>query len=273
MFLELPMERTMLRRPLRFASFLAPSLLPVYQAIAAHVGRRLDRPVEWFVGEHYEELARADVSFVCGLAYIELAHTLGLEAVAAPVLRGERYGGRPIYFSDVIVRRESRFRTFHDLRGCSWSFNEPLSQSGYGVTRYHLVRLRETAGFFGKVIEAGFHSRSLDLVCRGQVDASAIDSHVLALALREQPELNEQIRVLGSLGPSTIQPVVVGTWLPPTLRGRIQAAVVDMVEEETGRSWLARGLIERFVPRRDSDYDDLRRMRRTCVAAGFLTLR
>jgi phosphonate transport system substrate-binding protein len=263
----------MMGRPLRFASFLAPSLLPVYGAIAAHVGQRLGLPVELFVGERYEELAWADVSFVCGLAYIEMAPTLGLGAIAAPILRGERYGGRAVYFSDVIVRRESPFRTFHDLRGCSWSFNEPLSQSGYGVTRYHLVRLGETAGFFGKVIEAGFHHRSLDLVCQGVVDASAIDSHVLALTLRDQPELTEQIHVLDSLGPSTIQPVVVGTWLPRLLRSRIQAALVDMVEDEVGRALLALGLIERFVPRTDADYDDLRCMRSACVAANFLTLR
>jgi len=39
--------------------------------------------------------------------------------IAAPVLMGERYHDRPLYFSDVIVDRDSRFRSFLDLRGRS----------------------------------------------------------------------------------------------------------------------------------------------------------
>jgi len=92
------------------------------------------------------------------------------------VLDGDRYGGRPIYFSDVIVHRDSAFRSFADLRGRSWAYNEPLSHSGYGITRYHLLRMGETGGYFGEVIEAGFHEESIRMVARGEVHASAIDS-------------------------------------------------------------------------------------------------
>jgi hypothetical protein len=76
--------------------------------------------------------------------------------VAAPVLQGARYGGLPIYFSDVIVHADSGISSFSELRGRTWAYNEPLSQSGYGVTRYHLLSIGETGGFFGEVIEAGF---------------------------------------------------------------------------------------------------------------------
>src|SRR5262249_41055561 len=152
---------------------------------------------ELVIGDDYAQLADADVSFVCGLAYIELCGPGGLplEPVAAPVLSGKRYRGRPVYYSDVVVRRESRFRSFSDLEGATWCYNEPLSHSGYGVTRYHLVRLGRTGGFFGRVFEAGFHQRSIRLVRTGNVDASAIDSHVLALALREEPALARELRV------------------------------------------------------------------------------
>src|SRR5262249_17618910 len=149
-------------------------------------------PTELFVGTSYEQMTEcADGGFLCGLAYVELnaGPERLLEALAAPVLRGERYGGRPGYFSDVIVRRDSPVRTFADLRGRSWSYNEPWSHSGYGITRYHLVRLGQTRGFFGKVVDAGFHKRSLELVCTGEVDASAVDSQVLAVALHNEPGL------------------------------------------------------------------------------------
>ncbi len=265
----------MIARPLRFASFLAPDLLPVYRLVARHVGERLGLLTDLFVGDDYAQLADADVSFVCGLAYVELAGPGGLplEAIAAPVLEGERYGGMPIYFSDVIVRRDSPFRCFADLRGRSWSYNEPRSHSGYGVTRHHLVRLGETNGYFGRVVEAGWHQRSIRLVATGEVDASAIDSQVLALAVRARPELSERLRIIDALGPSTIQPVVAGTWLSPALRADVQGVLLEMGEQTGLRAQMARGMIERFVKVEDGSYDDLRRMRAECAAAGLLTLR
>ena len=44
-------------------------------------------------------------------------------------------------------------------------------------------------GFFARVVEAGFHQRAIRLVAAGVVDAAAIDSQVLAVELRDHPEL------------------------------------------------------------------------------------
>jgi phosphonate transport system substrate-binding protein len=265
----------MIRRLVRFATFLAPAMQPVYEFIAHHVGERLGVATELVVGECYDELADVDVSFVCGLAYIELCGPcrLPLSPIAAPVLTGQRYGGQPIYFSDVIVRRESAFLSFTDLRGKSWCFNECLSHSGYGVTRFRLVELGQTAGFFGQVVESGYHARSINLVRTGEIDASAIDSHVLALAVRDDPSILDEVRIIDTLGPSTIQPVVVADWLPEDLRDGIRRVLVEMTDDVTARPWLDRGLIARFAPADDSSYDDLRRMKSACEEAGFLTLR
>ena len=198
---------------LRFGTFLAPNMLPVYEAVAAEVGRRLGVQTELVVETDYEACANDEneVCFVCSLPYVEFERR-GIAPsvpVAAPVLHGERYGGKPVYFSDVIVRADSPFRSFLDLRGHSWAYNEPLSHSGYGITRYHLLELGETHGFFSEVIEAGFHETAIRLVACGEVAGSAIDSQVLAVALRDDPSLAQSLRVVDSLGPSTIQPVAV----------------------------------------------------------------
>lgn len=262
---------------LRFGTYLAPNVLPVYEAITEHVGRRLGVETELVVETSYDSCERDenDVCFVCSLPYVtfERRGISPAEPVAAPVLRGARYGGRPIYFSDVIVHRDSSFRSFADLRGASWAFNEPLSHSGYGVTRYHLVRLGETAGYFGRVVESGFHQESIRLVARGDVDASAIDSQVLAVALRDNAELRERLRVIDALGPSTIQPVAVSKRLPPELRESVRRALVEMDADPEARSGLARGLVERLVPVGPGDYDDIRMMLDAVEAAGFTVLR
>jgi phosphonate transport system substrate-binding protein len=262
---------------LRFGTYLAPNIMPVYETVAEEVGRRLGIATELVVETDYASCAedRNEVCFICSLPYVEFERQ-GLAPavpVAAPVLEGDRYGGRPVYFSDVVVRADSPFRSFLDLRGRSWAYNEPLSHSGYGITRYHLVQLGETHGFFGEVVEAGFHEESMRLVAAGEVDASAIDSQVLAVALRDDPDLAASLRVIDSLGPSTIQPVAVSRRVAPELRDAIVGVLVSLHETPGVRERLAVGLVERFVPVDASSYDDIRRMRDACEAAGFLEIR
>ena len=168
--------------------------------------------------------ARPDVGPASGGVVPERApRSLRLPNTAAPVLEGARYGGRPIYFSDVIVHVDSPFRSFLDLRGHSWAYNEPLSHSGYGITRYHLLELRRDA----RLLQRGDRSRlprDVDerLVAAGEVDASAVDSQVLAVAMRDDVSLARSLRVIDALGPSTIQPVAVSKRVPAERRREIQ---------------------------------------------------
>jgi phosphonate transport system substrate-binding protein len=262
---------------LRFGTYLAPNMLPVYRAITEEVGRRLGIETELVVETDYESCAedKNEVCFVCSLPYVEFERQGVSPAVpvAAPVLEGERYGDRPVYFSDVIVHRDSPFDSFLDLRGRSWAYNEPLSHSGYGITRYHLVRIGETHGFFGEVIEAGFHEESIRMVAAREVDASAIDSQVLEVALRDDPSLGRSLRVIDALGPSTIQPVAVSKRVSPTLRAEIEHVLTTLHEDPVVRDRLARGLVKRFVRVDPSSYDDIRMMRDACEAAGFMEIK
>jgi hypothetical protein len=41
--------------PLRFVSFLAPNMLPVYRFLAARIGERLGCPVELVVGSSFDQ--------------------------------------------------------------------------------------------------------------------------------------------------------------------------------------------------------------------------
>ncbi len=268
------------RRPLttlRFVTFLAPILYPLYEFITRHAGRRLGLATELAVGSSYAELGgeEVDVAFVCGLPYVELAcgGEAPVEPLAAPVLRGERFGGRAVYFSDVIVHRASPWQSFADLRGCSWAYNEPHSQSGYGVTRHHLLCRGETNGYFGRVVEAGWHERALRLVAGREVDAAAIDCHVLAAALHAQPELAARVRVIDSLGPSTIQPVVAARRLPRRLRAELRAFLLGLANDPVARPHLDRALVQGFAAVDDASYDDIRAMLAAAQKANFLELR
>ena len=262
---------------IRFGTFLAPDMLPVYQAISDAVGHRLGLTTELVVETDYENCLNDvnDICFVCSLPYVmfEREGASPAEPVAAPVLVGARYNDKPIYFSDVIVHRDTDAASFLDLRGRSWAYNEPMSQSGYGITRYHLVSVGETNGFFSDVVQSGFHETSIRMVADGDIDASAIDSQVLAVEMRDHPELAEQIKVIDALGPSTIQPVAVSKRFDNDFHMAIRDVLVGFADAPDGREILDRGLVEKWVPVGPSDYDDIRAMVNACEAADFMEIR
>lgn len=262
---------------LRFGTFLAPNMLRVYQSIADAVGQALGMSTELIVETDYENCRNDinDICFVCSLPYVmfEREGVSPAQPIAAPVLQGERYAGKPIYFSDVIVHKDSEAESFLDLRTQSWCYNEPLSQSGYGITRYHMVSIGETNGFFSEVINAGFHETSVRLVASGQVDASAIDSQVLAIEMRDHPEVTDNLKIIDAVGPSTIQPVAVSKRFGHEFRETVKDVLIGFDKTPQGREILALGMVEKWVSVEPSDYDDIRRMVEACEAAGFMEIR
>jgi phosphonate transport system substrate-binding protein len=260
-------------RALRFATFLAPRIRPLYELVVRALGERTGLRIVLVTGEslHGFEDGRFDGGFVCGLPYVRLAGVV--EPLAAPVLRGPRYGDRPVYWSDVIVSRDSEARSFADLRGRSFAFNEPDSHSGCGVVLHRLASNGEGHGFFGEVQQAGFHQESIRRVAAGEVEASAVDSQVLAIELREQPELRERLRVIDALGPSTIQPVVAARCLPGGLKEDLRTALLSLDRDAALAEGLAWAEVSRFAPVDDSDYDDVRGMLAACRRTGLTSLR
>jgi phosphonate transport system substrate-binding protein len=112
-------------------------------------------------------------------------------------------------------------------------------------------------GYFGRVVAAGRAHRSLELLLTGAVDASVVDSHVLAVAVRDEPDLAERLCVVDTLGPAPMQPVVAARRLPAGLRLEIRHLLASMHEGPQGRDVLALGVVERFAEVDDGTYDPI----------------
>jgi phosphonate transport system substrate-binding protein len=260
-------------KTLKIISCMAENFAPLCGAIAAYVSEQMQMPIEfvndipWQTREQQLDQGEIQIGWICGFPYVGKADQVppSVELLVAPVMRGDRYQGRPVYFSDVVVHQESSFHRFADLQGCIWAYNEPRSYSGCYITRYHLATLGKDSGFFGKVLESGAHQTSLQWLLQRQIDASAIDSTVLELELQRYPELTDQIRIIGSLGidsqgASPIPPWVVSTHVPPSIRDALRQAFLQMHQITAGQAILQPSPVDRFVAVSDRDYDPIRQM-------------
>ena len=110
-------------------------------------------------------------------------------------------------------------------------------------------------------------------VANGEVDASAIDSQVLGVELRDHPEFQETLRIIEALGPSTIQPVAVSKRFSEGFRNQVGEILFSLHESPAHAPMLEHGMVDKFVPVGPEDYDDIRRMLEACEAAGFMEIR
>jgi len=247
---------------LRFVSYLSPGIpRAFFEAVVEHVrqalGQRASLSVETRVSgpmrgtDDLFSRGEADVGFMCAPSFFWLREPEDppVELLpAAPVFRDGRAPGEPVYFSELVVRREDPARSLLDLRGRSWAYNDPCSLSGYYNLLKKLAELGEDVGFFSRTYCSGSHLRSMEMVVRGEVDAAIIDSNVLRIKLRSTPDLRERLRVIETWGPFPIQPVVLRSNLHPNLVEGLRAALLAIGENSPVAPALADFGLERFVP-------------------------
>jgi phosphonate transport system substrate-binding protein len=263
--------------PLRFASFLGDNGFDFYRQVVAHLGAATGLATEMLsdTSAGMEALFAGGAlagAFGCGLPYVWKAAEPEplVRLLAAPVMPAPRYGDRPVYFADVIVRADSRCHAFGDLRGATFAYNEDISMSGYVLPRYHwLTQGEDLLTFFGGLAKSGSHANSMDWVEGGRADCAAIDSVVLEMEFLQRPARRESFRVVASCGPATMPPVFASARLDPPTHAALTEALLGMHTTAAGRAVLQVGGVRRFARVTDSDYDDIRRIAKT-VEAGAL---
>ena len=254
--------------PLTFTSCQAPIADEFCRDVVAWLATQLAHPtrfltdIPWQERERLFDAGQIDVAWICGAPYVQKVAQpdTNLELLVAPVMAHPRYEDKPVYFSDVVVHRDSPYARWEDLRGRDWVYNEPHSHSGYHVVCYALAQRGQNRHFFGRVWASGSHQKSLRLILNRQVHASAIDSTVLEMVCAQDPAIGSQIRVIDTLGPSPMPPWCIGRHVPPELRRQVRQLLLRLPEDESGQTLLARHRFNRFAAVTDQTYDAIRQM-------------
>lgn len=209
---------------------------------------------------------RADLGFLCAPSYLYLESLAepSIELVPAGfVFADPRYERQAVYYSDVVVARDHSASSFEELAGCSWGYNDECSLSGYFSALQRLNELELNRKFFSDLVRTGSHLSSLAAVVKGDIDAAAIDSNVLAMQRRADPEMFGKLQVLESWGPFPIQPIVASRRLGDGLRERISSALLTMSEDRDLMKDLARFGLIGFKPIDEEAYEAERKALRS----------
>jgi phosphonate transport system substrate-binding protein len=253
--------------PIRIAitPVLVENYLEVNHHLIAYVGKMLGRRAEIVQRRSYKEISdllergEVDVAFVCGRPYVLDHQRFGLELLVAPVV----YDEGPIYYSYVIVPRDSNMTRFEQLRGQRYAFSDPLSNSGHLVPLHMLAAKGESPErFFRRTIFTYSHSASVEAVAVQFVDGASVDSYVYDYLVATNPALTNWTRIIHRSPPYGITPVVVRTDLSPGIKARLRAIFLGMDRDPGGRAILAQLMIKRFESVPDGLFDGIRDMLR-----------
>ena len=235
-----------------------------YRGFLDYIGSELARPVEYVDATSYEEIntklesREIDGAIVCSGPYVDGHKKFGLELLAAP----KAHGGT-VYYSYIIVPKTSQAKGLDDLRGKSFAFTDPLSNTGKLVPEYLLARKGETSQtFFSKTTYSGSHDNSILAVADNLVDGAAVDSLIWEYLNKIKPELTGKTRILLKSAPYAIPPFVVHPSLDPELKRKLRDILLNAHTTPKGKELLAKMMTEQFVAIPDSAYDSIRDMKK-----------
>ncbi|MFQ6120743.1 MAG: phosphate/phosphite/phosphonate ABC transporter substrate-binding protein [Methanosarcinales archaeon] len=246
------------------ASVISPKKTYIYyEDLMDYISKKLGMPIKIVQRDSYKETndllekGEVEIGFVCSGAYIAGHDEFGMELLVAPKMYNES-----VYYSYIIVHKDSKIQNFEDLRGKTFAFTDPLSNTGKLYPTYRLAIHNETPdSYFGNYIFTRSHDNSIELVAWNIVDGAAVDSLIWEYANEIDPEFTSKTRIIEKSPPFGIPPVVVNSNIDPKLKNTIKQILLAMDENKEGKKILSKLKIDEFVVVNDSSYDFIRNMK------------
>lgn len=233
-----------------------------YQGLSQYVADKAGKKLRLIHKAEYAELnellrqGEVDMAFSCSGPYVSGHDEFGLELLCAPVVNGEA-----TYRAYIIVPTGSTATSLDDLKGTTFAFTDPDSNTGCIVPRYMLALKGTTPEeFFGRVVYLYSHDNSIRSVAEGEAAGASVDSLIYDYASAKDPTYTSRTRIIETSPPYGIPPVVVRPGLDRELKQALQDAFLGAAADARGGELLANMGIERFVLARDDDYDSVREM-------------
>jgi phosphonate transport system substrate-binding protein len=233
-----------------------------YQEIIDYISARMDVPVEMVYRKTYDEMDRmlekgdVDAAFICSAPYVEDKRKFGAELLVAPQVDGNVF-----YKSFIIVHKDSTFRSFDELKGKTFAFTDPKSNSGRLYPVYRLAKEGyKPEDYFSKYIYSYSHNKSVELVAKKIVDGAAIENLIYHYMKNKGSPYTEQVRIIEQSPDFGIPPMVNTPGMSTFVKEKIREILINMHRNPDGARILSDMQVEKFVEGSDSYYDSVREM-------------
>jgi phosphate/phosphite/phosphonate ABC transporter binding protein len=226
----------------------------------------LRRPVTFVQRGSYREIVdllrgqQLEFAWVCGFPFVRFRRDMRLLAVPL-------YHGRPLYQSYLIVPAEdTTTRSILDLRGKTFAFSDPDSNSGFLFPNYRLLELRERPNaFFSKSFFTWAHRKVVDAVASRLAQGGAVDGYVWETLRRFHPDVVGRTRVVEKSPEFGFPPFVAHPAVASREFAAAQRALIDMSGNDQGRRLLRQLNLDGFTAGDESLFSGIESMSRAVL--------
>jgi len=260
-----PGETATRNPPLRVAvaAMISPKeTFDLYRQLLEYLSRQAGKDLEFVQRKTYAEinelLRRGDIdmAFICSGPYATGKENFKFEPLAVPMVKGSHF-----YQAYLIVNKQSSFTSLEDLKGHTFAFTDPHSNTGKMVPVYWLSELKEQPEtFFRQTIYTYSHDNAILAVARGLVDGAAVDGLVWEYYQVKKPAFTSRTKVIKKSQSYGIPPLVASVHLSQRDRERLKQVLLSMHQNLEGKKILNELLIDRFIPLQEDWYEPIRRM-------------
>lgn len=233
-----------------------------YRDLFDYIESKIGIPIELIQRKTYGEINdlihsnNVDIAFVCSRAYVEGKDKFFMDLLVVPMVQKE-----PYYKSYIIVPIDSNISSLAELKGKTFAFTDPLSNTGKLSPEYLITQMGELPStFFRLTFFTYSHDKSIQAVAERMVDGAAVDSLVWDYQLINNPELVSQTKIINISDKYGNPPVVVSNNIDPVLKEEIKNLLLHLHENVEGKKILNNLNIDSFIDLDDTLYDSIRAM-------------
>lgn len=214
---------------------------------ARYLEARLGTPIEFVQFSAYNQVMDAlragqlDFAWICGYPYVLHRHELQL--VSVPLWRG-----KPVYQSYLIADTSSAVASVEELRGRTFAYSDPLSNSGFLYVQ-HLLRNRhqDPSRYFSRSFFTYSHRHVVEAVAQGLAVAGAVDGYVWETLAEVLPDMTGNTRVLLRSPDFGFPPIVAPRGTAKPIVQRLALALQDMTRHAEGKTVLGELRLDGFA--------------------------
>lgn len=219
-----------------------------YQDLISYISKHINIPISFKQRKTYAEVnellknGEVDFAFICTGAFMEARKNFPIELLVVPVINNE-----PFYQAYVIVNKESAINSIDELKGKSFAFTDPISNSGCNYIVNCLKDINLTPKeFFSKTIFTNAHDNSIQVVSKKIVDGATIDGLIYEYYAKHNPEKIKNIKIVQKSKKFGIPPFVIRPEISSSLKEKLRYTFLNMSKTDEGKKILQKLLIDRF---------------------------
>lgn len=229
---------------------------------AFYLSQKMGQPVEFVRRHSYREVmdmlesGSLDFAWICGFPFVQKRDPEFIKLMTVPI-----YQGNPLYHSYIIVHKDSPYQSLDDLKGKSFAYSDPESNSGYLYPQYLLSQKganKET--YFRQSFFTFNHTETVEAVAEQFADGGAVDSYIWEYLKEFRPELADQTRVINQSPKFGFPPLVSRRGVNLETVWRMQRIFTGMNSDPEGRKFLTGLKLDGFGDFPAELFDNIRQM-------------